>query len=125
MKKYVRGWNAARKPKTRSKAAAHWNRGVHHSGIHSMSLDITRLQLSTLAMTVMQQTSKEAVKQSKSSKQLRMSTPVPLGVLFNEPYKVNTQVGDAAASERSSSNFQDFKINLQGEFKTNAPVRHL
>ena len=117
MKKYVRGWNAARKPKTRSKAAAHWNKGVHHSGIHSMSLDITRLQLSTLAMNVMQQTSKEAVKQSKSSKQPRMSTPVPLGVLFNEPYKVNTQVGDAAASERSSSNFQS-------EFKTNAPVRH-
>jgi hypothetical protein len=120
MKKYVRGWNAARKPKTRSGAAALWQRGEFYSKKNNNPLDMTRMQLSTLAINTIEETSKPA------RQPRRMSMPVPLGVLFNEPYKVKQLVG----YDRASSNLSNFSSRAapeesMSEFKTNAPVRHL
>ena len=50
IKKYVRGWNSARRPKTWKNIKHHWNSGLRNAEIIGTKLDTVRLKLSIKTM---------------------------------------------------------------------------
>jgi hypothetical protein len=80
VKKYVRGWNAARKKNTRKSSENHWKKGIQYSEKYGAHLDYSKINISITAMNKLE------VSNNEQKRDRRVSVPRPLSNMYDYSY---------------------------------------